>query len=106
MLTATPIAARHRLPAVYPFRLSAFPPFRLSAFSPWTAGSCLTASTSSTGTRSAAAYVDRILVGTTPAELPVQAPVTFKLVINLETAKAQGLTVPMALQAVADEVIE
>ncbi len=89
------LAARHRVPAVYPFRFFA------------ASGGLMSYGTDVTEVfRRAAAYVDRILKGTSPGELPIQAPAKYELVINLKTAKALGLTVPETLLARADEVIE
>jgi putative tryptophan/tyrosine transport system substrate-binding protein len=88
-------ATRHRLPAVYPYRLFA------------EAGGLLAYGDDLTDNfRRAASYIDRILKGTKPSELPVQAPVKYELVINMKTAKALGLDVPAHLQQLADEVIE
>jgi putative tryptophan/tyrosine transport system substrate-binding protein len=89
------LAARHRLPAIYPFRY-----FAVSG------GLISDGVDTSDVFRRSAAYVDRILKGTKPGELPVQAPVKFELVINLKTAKALGLEVPPTVLARADEVIE
>jgi putative tryptophan/tyrosine transport system substrate-binding protein len=91
----TALASRHRLPAVYPFRYWA------------QAGGLLSYGPNSVEpSRRAAGYVDRILKGEKPADMPVQAPTKYELVINLKTAKPLGLTVPTALLARADEVIE
>jgi ABC-type uncharacterized transport system substrate-binding protein len=89
------LAARHKLPAVYFDRsfvaaggLLSYGPDRIELF------------------QRAAGYVDRILKGEKPADMPVQAPTKYQLVINLKTAKALGLDVPVHLQQIADEVIE
>ena len=89
------LAARHKLPAVYGARyfvaaggLFSYAPDFLDQF------------------RRAAGYVDRILKGEKPADLPVQAPTKYELVVNLKTAKALGLDMPPSLLITADEVIE
>jgi putative ABC transport system substrate-binding protein len=89
------LAARYRLPAIYPFPFFATGG-GLMSYGPDVADSF----------RRAATYVDRILKGAKPAELPVQAPTKYELVINLKTAKALGLTVPLIMQMTANEVIE
>ena len=89
------LAERYRLPAVYAYR----------SFIP--AGGLISYGVNLVGlSRLAAGYVDRILKGEKPADLPVQAPTKYELVINLKTAKALGLTVPPSVLARADEVIE
>jgi putative ABC transport system substrate-binding protein len=106
IVTPSPLTARHRkliisladrnrVPSIYPFRYFA------------AAGGLITYGPDAIDPyRRAAAYVDRILRGEKPADLPVQAPTKYELAINLKTAKALGLEVPPMLLARADEVIE
>jgi putative tryptophan/tyrosine transport system substrate-binding protein len=89
------LAARHRLPAVYPYRdfaadggLVSYGAEQIQQY------------------RLAASYVDRILRGEKPADLPVQTPTKYELVVDLKTAKALSLTIPETLLATADEVVQ
>jgi putative ABC transport system substrate-binding protein len=93
-LTIT-IAARHELPVIYPFRYMVTSG-GLMSYGPDVVDQC----------RQAAGYVDRILKGEKPADLPVQAPTKYELGVNLKTARTLGLDVSPALLALADEVIE
>ncbi len=89
------LAAQHKLPTVYPFRYLVTGG-GLVSLGPDVVDQC----------RNAAGYVDRVLKGEKPADLPVQAPTKYEMVVNLKTAKALGLTIPATLLARADEVIE
>jgi ABC-type uncharacterized transport system substrate-binding protein len=89
------LAARHKLPSIYPYRYYAVDG-GLITYGPNTHDPL----------RRAAGYVDRILKGEKPADMPVQAPTKYELVVNLKTAKALGLTIPQSVLATADEVIE
>ena len=92
----TELAAHHRLPAIYPYAAFALENGGLMAYDV----------TDRDLHRSAADYVDKILRGAKPSDLPIQQPTKFELVINLKTARALGLTIPDKLLALADEVIE
>jgi putative tryptophan/tyrosine transport system substrate-binding protein len=89
------LAARYKLPSVYPYR-----------YYPADGGLISYGPNTNDPQRRAAEYVDRILKGEKPADMPVQAPTKYELVINLRTAKALGITIPQSLLTTADEVIE
>jgi putative tryptophan/tyrosine transport system substrate-binding protein len=91
----TALAAQHRLPAVYPLRGFAD-----------SGGLLFYGIDFDELLRQAAVYVDRILKGAKPSDLPVQNPTKFRLLVNLKTAKALGLTIPPSIMVQADEVIE
>ena len=89
------LAAKHRMPAIYPEREYADD-----------GGLLAYGANVPDNFRRAAGYVDKILKGDGPGDLPIQQPVKFELIVNLKTAKALGLTIPPAILARADEVIE
>src|SRR5262249_12148386 len=89
------LVARHRLPAIYPYRYYAVD------------GGLITYGPSThEPLQRAAGYIDRILKGETPADMPVQAPTKYELIVNLKTAKTLGLHIPESLLATADELTE
>ena len=89
------LAVRHGVPVIYPYRYFA------------EEGGLMSYGVDTHHqSRQAADYIDRILRGEKPADLPIQQPTKFELVINMKTAKSLGLTVPLTLQVAADEVIE
>jgi putative ABC transport system substrate-binding protein len=90
------LAARHRLPAMYPYKIQVVDSGGLMAYG----------IVSADLHKRAAEYVDRILKGTKPSDLPVQQPAKFELVVNLKTADALGLTIPPAFLDLANQVIE
>jgi putative ABC transport system substrate-binding protein len=93
--TIVALAARHRVPAVYPYRVFA------------ANGGLMSYGMSRVGVyHDAASYVDRVLRGEKPGELPVRAPTKFELAVNLKTAKAMGLTIPESFLLRADALIE
>jgi putative ABC transport system substrate-binding protein len=89
------LAEQYRLPAIYPYR-----------FFPTSGGLLSYGFDTVVAFRQAASYVDKILKGASPADLPVQAPSTFKMVVNLKAAQAIGLTIPESFLVRADEVID
>ena len=89
------LAAKHRIPAIYEWRESAEEGGLMAYGSDYAAL-----------TRRVAEYIDKILKGANPGDLPIEQPTTFELVINLKTAKALGLTIPPAVLARADHIIE
>ena len=89
------LAIKHGLPGLYPYRLMV-EAGGLMAYDPYTLSFQARTAT----------YVDKILKGANPSDLPVERPTKFELIINLKTAKALGLTIPASLLATADTVIE
>ena len=92
----TDLASRHKLPAIYPYSVFAVDSGGLMAYEV----------VDSDLHKNAADYVDRILKGAKPSELPVQQPTKLRLVVNLKTAASLGLAMPQSILARADEVIE